>query len=51
MSRPVCGSLVHGARIASTVISDPELFKRWNEEMGMMAGRIKGVRAELYGKG
>lgn len=39
---------VHGARIASTVISSPELFKRWNEEMGMMAGRIKGVRAELY---
>ena len=30
-----------GARIASTVISRPELFAEWNKEMDMMAGRIK----------
>ena len=30
---------MHGARIAATVISDPKLFARWNEEMGEMAGR------------
>lgn len=39
---------VHGARIAATVINDPALFARWNEEMGEMAGRIKTVRAMLY---
>ena len=39
---------VHGARIAATVINDPVLFARWNEEMGEMAGRIKTVRAMLY---
>ena len=39
---------VHGARIASTVIGDAELFARWNEEMGEMAGRIKTVRGMLY---
>lgn len=39
---------VHGARIASTVINDPVLFARWNEEMMEMAGRIKTVRASLY---
>eukprot|EP00898_Chlorokybus_atmophyticus_P009165 jgi/Chlat1/924/Chrsp108S01361 len=41
---------VHGARIAATVIGDPALFKKWNEEMEMMAGRIKGVRQSLYEK-
>jgi aspartate/tyrosine/aromatic aminotransferase len=30
-----------GARIASTVISRPELFAEWNAEMDTMAGRIK----------
>ena len=35
-------------RIASTVIGDAELFARWNEEMGEMAGRIKTVRGMLY---
>eukprot|EP00740_Mantoniella_antarctica_P012535 CAMPEP_0181376626 /NCGR_PEP_ID=MMETSP1106-20121128/17413_1 /TAXON_ID=81844 /ORGANISM="Mantoniella antarctica, Strain SL-175" /LENGTH=446 /DNA_ID=CAMNT_0023495205 /DNA_START=41 /DNA_END=1381 /DNA_ORIENTATION=+ len=39
---------VHGARIAATVIGDPTLFARWNEEMGEMAGRIKTVRKMLY---
>ena len=32
---------VHGARIASIVVGRPELFAEWNEEMGMMAGRIR----------
>jgi aspartate aminotransferase len=39
---------VHGARIAATVINDPALFQRWNEEMREMAGRIKTVRGMLY---
>ncbi|OMO90729.1 Aspartate/other aminotransferase [Corchorus olitorius] len=32
---------VHGARIVANVVGDPTLFKEWNEEMEMMAGRIK----------
>lgn len=32
---------VHGAAIAAEIVSKPELFKEWNEEMEMMAGRIK----------
>ena len=39
---------VHGARIAATVIEDPVLFERWNEEMREMAGRIKTVRGMLF---
>ena len=39
---------VHGARIAATVIGDDVLFKRWNEEMMEMAGRIKTVRGMLH---
>jgi aspartate aminotransferase len=39
---------VHGARIAATVINDPVLFERWNEEMREMAGRITTVRGMLY---
>jgi aspartate/tyrosine/aromatic aminotransferase len=30
-----------GARIASIVVSRPELFQEWNEEMQYMSGRIK----------
>ncbi|CAL5223517.1 g6046 [Coccomyxa viridis] len=40
---------VHGARIASIVVSRPELFKEWNEEMEYMSGRIKQVRQDLNG--
>jgi len=29
------------ARIASIVVGRPELFAEWNDEMGMMAGRIR----------
>lgn len=32
---------VHGAAIAAEVVGDSSLFKEWNEEMEMMAGRIK----------
>ena len=32
---------VHGAAIAAEIVSSPEMFKEWNEEMEMMAGRIK----------
>lgn len=32
---------VHGAAIAAEVVSSPELFQEWNDEMEMMAGRIK----------
>ena len=39
---------VHGARIAATVINDPVLFERWNEEMREMAGRIVTVRGMLH---
>ncbi|EIE18335.1 aspartate aminotransferase [Coccomyxa subellipsoidea C-169] len=39
---------VHGARIASLVVSRPELFQEWNEEMEYMSGRIKDVRQVLH---
>jgi len=39
---------VHGARIVATVMNDPVLFERWNEEMREMAGRITTVRGMLY---
>ena len=36
------------ARIASIVVGRPELFAEWNDEMGMMAGRIRvGPRLSL----
>ena len=35
-----------GARIASIVVSRPELFQEWNKEMEYMSGRIK-VRQPL----
>jgi hypothetical protein len=35
------GAPLAGARIASLVVSKPELFEEWNEEMRYMSGRIK----------
>ena len=32
---------VHGAAIAAEIVSNSDMFKEWNEEMEMMAGRIK----------
>ncbi|XVE53561.1 hypothetical protein DITRI_Ditri03aG0012800 [Diplodiscus trichospermus] len=39
---------VHGARIVASVVGDPAIFKEWNAEMEMMAGRIKNVRQKLF---
>ncbi|EKX55489.1 hypothetical protein GUITHDRAFT_83779 [Guillardia theta CCMP2712] len=38
---------LHGARIVSTVISDPELFKQWDTELKLMANRIISMRQDL----
>ncbi|GAB5357091.1 hypothetical protein AAMO2058_000344700 [Amorphochlora amoebiformis] len=37
----------HGAEIVSTVLSDPNLFKRWKEEIKLMSGRIIEMRKVL----
>lgn len=39
---------VHGARIVANIVGDVALFKEWNAEMEMMAGRIKNVRHKLF---
>ncbi|TYI25628.1 hypothetical protein ES332_A05G062600v1 [Gossypium tomentosum] len=39
---------VHGARIVANIVGDAALFKEWNAEMEMMAGRIKNVRDKLF---
>ncbi|KAK2079981.1 Aspartate aminotransferase, cytoplasmic [Prototheca wickerhamii] len=39
---------VHGARIVAEVVGNENMFEEWNEEMQMMAGRIKTVRQDLY---
>lgn len=39
---------VHGARIVANIVGDSALFKEWNAEMEMMAGRIKNVRHKLF---
>lgn len=41
---------VHGARIVSEVVSNPDLFKEWEGEMELMSGRIKNVRKVLREK-
>jgi len=38
---------LHGARIVSTVLSDPVLRSQWAEEVKAMANRIIGVRQKL----
>jgi aspartate aminotransferase len=40
----------YGARIASTVLNDPELFKEWEENLRTMSGRIKDMRKALREK-
>lgn len=37
----------HGGQIVHTVLSDPELTRRWREELDAMRTRIKEVRSEL----
>ena len=39
---------VHGARIANTILSTPELYSQWEEEVKYMADRIINMRDKLY---
>lgn len=42
---------MHGARIVAEVVGNETMFEEWNEEMQMMAGRIKvvaGVGAPVF---
>jgi len=38
---------LHGARLAATILSDPELFGQWREDLKVMAGRVSRMRSEL----
>jgi aspartate aminotransferase, chloroplastic len=38
---------LHGARLVAAVVSDPALYKQWDEELKLMAGRITAVRTAL----
>lgn len=40
----------HGAAIVTTVLTDPELRAKWNEELGEMRERIKKLRTGLVEK-
>ena len=40
----------YGARIASLVLNDPELFKEWEDNLRTMSGRIKDMRTALREK-
>ena len=40
----------YGARIASTILNNPELFKEWEANLRTMSGRIKDMRKALRGK-
>lgn len=37
----------YGARIATRILSSPELFDEWKRDVGTMANRIKSMRAAL----
>ncbi|KAI6136682.1 pyridoxal phosphate-dependent transferase [Pisolithus sp. B1] len=39
---------LHGARIANTILSDPEFYQEWEGEVKGMAGRIINMRDRLY---
>lgn len=39
---------VHGARVANTILSSPELYKQWESEVDGMADRIISMRDKLY---
>ncbi|KAL4785777.1 pyridoxal phosphate-dependent transferase [Aspergillus varians] len=45
----------YGARIASKILNDPELFAQWEDDLRTMSGRIqemrRGLRARLEEKG
>jgi len=38
----------HGANIVKTVLSDPELYQEWRDELMAMSRRIQDMRKELY---
>jgi len=38
---------LHGARLVAAVVADPELYKQWDSELKLMAGRITAVRTAL----
>ncbi|KAI4111139.1 MAG: hypothetical protein LQ339_000867 [Xanthoria mediterranea] len=40
----------YGARIASLVLNDPQLFQEWEENLRTMSGRIIDMRKALRGK-
>ncbi|KIM66148.1 hypothetical protein SCLCIDRAFT_1211371 [Scleroderma citrinum Foug A] len=39
---------LHGAHIANTILSDPELYQEWEGEVKGMANRIINMRERLY---
>lgn len=39
---------VHGARVANTILSSPELYTQWEGEVKGMADRIISMRGKLY---
>ena len=39
----------HGSRIVAIVLSDPQLYAEWKEELKGMSGRINAMRKELRG--
>ncbi|OTA00503.1 aspartate/other aminotransferase [Trichoderma parareesei] len=41
---------LYGARIASTVLNDPQLFSEWEENLKTMSGRIIDMRKALRSK-
>ncbi|KAJ6261236.1 hypothetical protein Dda_3904 [Drechslerella dactyloides] len=41
---------IYGARIASTVLNDPTLFKEWEDDLCTMSGRIITMRKALFDK-
>jgi aspartate/tyrosine/aromatic aminotransferase len=46
--RPVYSSPpLHGAQLAATVLGDAQLFSRWQDELGLMASRVRRMRTEL----
>ncbi|KAJ4017644.1 hypothetical protein NW752_001548 [Fusarium irregulare] len=39
---------VYGARIAATVLSNPETMKQWHQDLVTMSSRIRSMRKKLY---
>ncbi|KAF8516114.1 pyridoxal phosphate-dependent transferase [Hysterangium stoloniferum] len=39
---------IHGARIAATILSTPDLYREWEQEVKGMANRIISMREHLY---